>query len=372
MAKEFDLTVYYLSDNGLKNNFDTGFGKIIKWDTPLLEGYRYHFIRNYSWRKSLTNHFFDLINPGVISTLIKDKSSVIIVNGWSYFSIILIIIFAKIKAKKIWLRAENPLNQELKKHPNLIFIKKIFLKGMLFKFIDRYLYIGTENKNFFKFYGAKESDLIFTPYAVDNTFFRERFEKLRERKHETKSEMGLPENCKVVLFVGKYIQKKRPLDLINAFIRIDLPNVYLIMVGEGSMRGGMEKLINDSKFSSNIVLTGFVNQSEISSYYSVADVFVMCSGIGETWGLAVNEAMNFQLPIVVTDICGCATDLVVDGKNGFKIADSDVGKLSESLNLLLGDDNFRSKASLESTRLIDEYSNKKVVMNLKAGMENLK
>src|SRR5882724_272097 len=84
LEKEFDLKVYYLSDASIRGNVDKGFGRSVKWDTPLLEGYQHEFIANMSWRQSLSNRFFDLINPGIFRTLLKDKSKVVIVNGWSY------------------------------------------------------------------------------------------------------------------------------------------------------------------------------------------------------------------------------------------------------------------------------------------------
>src|SRR5258708_4697723 len=74
LSKEFELEVYYLSNASIKGNVDKGFGRPVKWDTPLLEGYRYQFIANFSWRQSLSNRFFDLINPGIFRILLKDKS----------------------------------------------------------------------------------------------------------------------------------------------------------------------------------------------------------------------------------------------------------------------------------------------------------
>ncbi len=69
----------------------------------------------------------------------------------------------------------------------------------------------------------------------------------------------------------------------------------------------------------NVHLTGFINQSVIPKYYAIGDAFVMCSQEGETWGLSVNEAMNFALPIVVSDMVGCSEDLVEEGQNGYHL-----------------------------------------------------
>ena len=72
-------------------------------------------------------------------------------------------------------------------------------------------------------------------------------------------------------------------------------------MGDGPLRNELEAYIAQYKVK-NVVISGFINQSEIGTIYSMADLFVMCSGIGETWGLSVNEAMNFSLPVIVTSL----------------------------------------------------------------------
>ena len=68
-------------------------GQKIKWDIPLLNGYNYTFLKNYSNSKSLSNNFFDAINFKVITEIAKSKSDILIINGWSYFSNILVLKF---------------------------------------------------------------------------------------------------------------------------------------------------------------------------------------------------------------------------------------------------------------------------------------
>jgi glycosyltransferase involved in cell wall biosynthesis len=306
---------------------------------------------------------WDVVNPSVIQTLYKNKSEIVIVNGWSYFSNLLTIFFAKIFGKKVWLRAENPLNQELKKSRKLLFVKKMVLKYFLFPFIDKFLYIGTESKKFFEFYGVISSRLLFTPYAVNNELLMSFLNEDRNKPLVMQG-LGLPKEKKIILFTGKYIDKKRPLDLIKAFQLVNNSSAVLVMVGEGKLRADMEEFIAQHHIA-NVYLTGFVNQSEIAKYYSVADIFVMCSGIGETWGLSVNEAMCFALPVVVSETCGCSTDLVQDGINGFKFEEGNIPALAGSIEKLLNDEDFRNKCGEESLRIIGDYSNEHIIANLK-------
>lgn len=362
MAEVFDLQVYYFSDASIKGNMDKGFNQAVKWDVPLLEGYKYRFLKNISGRKSLSNRMWDAINPGVIKSLVNDPSEIVIVNGWSYFSTLLTIFTGKILGKKIWLRAENPLNQELAKSKKILFAKKIILKFLLFPFINKFLYIGTESRKFFEYYGIKPEKLLFTPYAVDNDYFRQQHSDLPDSK-TLKSILNLPPDKKIILFSGKYIDKKRPVDLVKAFALLNDPGTMLVMVGEGELRNEMEQLIAANNID-GVLLTGFVNQSEISKYYAVADVFVMCSGPGETWGLSVNEAMNFGKPVIVSGTCGCCVDLVQDGVNGFSFPEGDIESLKLCLKKLLDDNDFRMNAGKVSLELIEQYSINNIVLNI--------
>jgi glycosyltransferase involved in cell wall biosynthesis len=135
------------------------------------------------------------------------------------------------------------------------------------------------------------------------------------------------------------------------------------MVGEGDLRPEMEKYIAEHKLK-NTFLTGFVNQSTIASYYAMSDVFVMCSGIGETWGLSVNEAMNFEKPVIVSRTCGCASDLVKHGINGFLFQEGDIEELASCIDKVLSEDTFRLSAGKASAEIIRQYSNAVIVQNI--------
>ena len=359
-----DLTVHYYSDASIKGYRDAGFGKEIKWDVPLLAGYNSVFLQNRSTHKNLDNRLFDVINPSIWKVVRNSKSEVFIVHGWAYSTDICAIIIGRLLGKRIWIRSENPLNQELRKSSIKIFVKKLFLKHFLFKyFVDRGLYIGSQSKEFFKYFGVRDERLTFTPHAVDNGFFQERHLELKRNLPEIKSSLGIESRKKVILFSGKYIFKKRPMDLIRAFHMLNRPDAVLVMMGEGMLRGEMEGYISDNDVD-NVFLTGFVNQSEISKYYAICDVYVMCSGMGETWGLALNEAMNFSKPVIVSDTCGSSSDLVDHGENGFVFKEGDVAELARYLGILLDDENLRGMAGEKSFRRVSKFSIHRTVDNL--------
>ena len=87
------------------------------------------------------------------------------------------------------------------------------------------------------------------------------------------------------------------------------------------------------KYHINAIFTGFVNQTKISKYYSISDLDVVISDYDPS-PKAMNEAMNFRLPIIVTDIVGTANDLIKDGENGFVVKVGDVDLISERIDFL--------------------------------------
>lgn len=359
--KAFDLTVLYSSDETINGYVDKQFSQSVTWDIPLLEGYKSIFLKNFSLKPSLYNGFWGLINWGIVDFLRKAPKSIVVVHGWAYFTNILCIITAKLYGHKVCLRAETPLNQELKKNKTVTGFKNLMLR-FLFFFIDYALYIGQQNELFYRKLNINKSKLLFTPYCVDN----DRFSTIAKHTSQdsARSLLNLPSNKKIILFSGKYILKKNPLHLLEALNLIRELNVCVVFVGEGELRDKMEDYSIKHQLDSKVVLTGFVNQSLIPYYYAAADVFVMPSGLGETWGLSVNEAVNFGIPVIVSDTCGCAYDLVK--KNGIVYKTGDIQGLADAiLQLLSISEHQKEVIKRESREIMQVFSYETIIHQLK-------
>jgi glycosyltransferase involved in cell wall biosynthesis len=346
-----DLTVYYFTQHTLKG-VDRQFGKEIEWDIPLLEGYKYQFLKNYSPKPAVSGAFWGLINPQVFLILLKNRPDYIVVHGWAYLSNLILLLSAKLLGIKVLMRAESPWKQERRSK-----LKSIILNY----FVTKALYIGNQNKEFYLKYGLHDDQLYFAPYCVDNQRFESRYKELYPDRSNIRKQMGYNKKDIIILFTGKYIPKKRPLDLLEAFNKIDNQDAKLLLVGEGELREEMEDFIESNKIDSKVILTGFINQSELPRYYAIADIFVLPSGKGETWGLVLNEAMNFQLPLVVSDMVGSSDDLVKEGANGFTYPCGDIVALTEKLNALVQNVNLRKKMGDASSVLVKNYSYRQVI-----------
>lgn len=366
---QIDLMVYYCSDETIKTGKDVEFGVEVKWDIPLLDGYKYKFLKNHSPLATIFKPPLGLINLGIMREIKKNRYDAIIVHGWNYITYLLAYMTAILNRIPIFIRAESPLSQELIKPKWKIFIKKILLGG-LFKHVASFLAIGTENKQFYKFHNVTDNRIFHTPYAVENGRFIESYDELILLKDELKKELGIPPDKIVILFSGKLIGRKRPMDLLLAYKKANSENKALVYLGDGYLRKSLEEFVKEEKLK-NVYFFGFKNQIEIPKHYIIADIFVLPS-IVENWGLVVNEAMCFRLPVIVSDIVGCARDLVKSGENGFIYPVGDVDKLSEYLLKLLHNPELRRNLGKRSFEIVNKWSYEEDVRGIVSALEYTK
>ena len=130
----------------------------------------------------------------------------------------------------------------------------------------------------------------------------------------------------------------------------------------------MEKFITEHQLHDRVLLTGFVNQSQMPEYYLAADLYVMCSGMYETWGLSTNEAMCFGLPIILSDMVGSAYDLI-DG-NGFRYPCGDCEQLAQLIDHIfsLPESDFQQMKN-RSLDIIQHYSYETIIAAIKTAAQ---
>lgn len=360
-SQQLKMKTYFYWDFGVKETYDVEFKRKIKWDIPILQGYNFEFLNNISLKPGAT--FFGEINPSALTKSLFGKYDAVMIFGWALFSNWLVLIGAKLSGKTVLLQAETPYCQEIKRSGLKQSIRKFVLK-FYFSLADRILYIGEENRKFYKIYGVPDQKLFYAPYSINNDRYFKEDEKLSleaDIKSKLKLKYGLKNNGPIILFVGKIFDKKKPWDLLKAYEQIiknitntfDQPN--LVFVGDGEQKNDLEKYCKDQNLD-HVHFMGFRNQLELPEFYKMSDIFVLPSGFGETWGLVVNEAMCFGLSIVVSDVVGCSTDLVKNDINGYVFEYNNVQKLSEALQKLINHPERLKQFGLESKKIIYNYN----------------
>jgi glycosyltransferase involved in cell wall biosynthesis len=317
--------VWFISDHGIRPSYDSEFGARFAWDIDLLSGYPHRFLKPAEaapgsfWRFRLRESLRERIAQGNVTALL--------IQGWQVMAYWQAVREAKVAGVQVWMRSEsNDLPPPAWKRP----LKQLLL-GYLFSKVDRFLTIGSANRRLYESYGIPASRLHPAPYAVDHARFARQAEALRPRRQALRQGWGIADGAFCVLFCGKFIAKKRPLDLIAAAqrLRATLPNIHLLFAGSGELEAGMRAACAAAGVRSSFC--GFLNQTEISQAYVAADCLVLPSDYGETWGLVVNEALASGLPCIAGDACGCTEDLLrpVDPRLSFRLGD--VADLAQAL-----------------------------------------
>lgn len=311
-SDKVSIKVFYTwGDTVMKEKYDPGFRKIVEWDIPLLEGYEYCFVKNIAKEKG-SHHFRGIDNPTLYDEIQAWHPDFVLVYGWAYKSH-----FSLIRQLKgsipVLFRGDSTTLDNRGILKNLL--RKVLL-SYVYRNVDIAFYTGENNKKYFKWVGLNEQQLVFAPHAVDNDFFS----SSSRNTVPLRAMLSIPEDHFIFLFAGKFEPKKNPVLLAEAFCSLNEKKMHLVYVGNGVLE---QELKNRFSTTAGIHFLPFQNQQAMPAIYKNANCFVLPSqGPGETWGLSMNEAMASGIPVIASDKCGGAIDLI----------NKDTGYLFESGN----------------------------------------
>lgn len=355
-----DLEVFFTHDHGVKPTFDKGFGRMVQFDVPLLEGYPHSFPKNYARKPALT--FFGQINPAVPAAVIAGKFDAAIVHGYQCATTVTSLIAPRHKTKVI-LRAESNL---LIERPLWKRVAKQVVLRALFSRIDHFFPIGSKSAEYFESYGIPRSRITITPYSVDNAYFLAASAEARANPTAVRQRLGLPTDRPLFLYCSKLLPHKRPFDVLNAFAKARKSAACgLVYVGGGELSEDLAAEVARQGLGDDVHLLGFRNQSELPALYGACDVFVQASSI-EPWGMVVNEAMACGAAILASEAVGSAYDLVRG--NGAMFPVGDIDRLA-TLMIELTDPARLAAAKRASLKRIDEWGIKQTVDGMLEGVE---
>jgi glycosyltransferase involved in cell wall biosynthesis len=323
---------------------DEGFGIGVKWDVPLLDGYRHEFLP--ALRDNATVSVTSPLNYGILSRLRgsgkqgEKAFDVLWVHGYATVNALHGMLAAKALGIPVLLRAESWLKDRPRSGAKLA-VKQLFfeaLKGL----VDGVMPIGTLNAAYWRHYLGEDFPASTMPYAVDNDYFQKQSKQARTGREELLAELNLDPARPVILFASKLQGRKRCADLLDAYRNLSgnlsagdgiEPSPYLVIVGDGEERAALERRAAGNGLN-GVRFCGFRNQSELPRFFDIASVFVLPSR-HEPWGLIVNEVMNAGRAVIVSDEVGCQPDLITDGVEGCIFPAGDVAALTGALRRVL-------------------------------------
>jgi glycosyltransferase involved in cell wall biosynthesis len=194
---------------------------------------------------------------------------------------------------------------------------------------------------------VKPGKIQVIPYGIDTKKFRAKTEvdAFKTRYH--------CQGSKVILSVGRLNYQKGFQYLIRAMPMVlqRIPNVKLIIVGEGEQLAYLKELSKSLELNESVIFTGAISQTEIPNAYSAADVFVLPS-LFESFGIALIEAQAAGKPVISTQVGG-APEALVDGETGFLVEPSDPNQLGAAIIHVLSDKNLARKMGEKGKEFVE-------------------
>jgi glycosyltransferase involved in cell wall biosynthesis len=318
---------------------DVSFEKTFAWDIPLMDGYDSEVVPNTSSEPG-THHRKGLINPDLVERVKAWKPDVVHITGYNYVSHGQAIKELSKAGISVIFRGDSHLLDG--RGPWWKWMIKKRLLSKVYRWPRGFAYVGEANRDYYKAFGVPEKKLFPVPHTIEVGRFAEPNEELEAKALTWRRELGIPDDHFVFLYAAKLEPRKRPMELLEAFLVADLPKTTLLFVGSGELEGALrekakgirhtaecqeaadrtqDKAAEDCKLHTansrgNVVFLEFQNQSRMPLVYRLGDALVLPSGYWETWGLAVNEAQACGRPALVSDCVGCARDIISKGENG--------------------------------------------------------
>ena len=331
-SEEIDLTVYYCSDETLygtdvKKTYNAKGKFVVKSD--LLKGYSHKFLKNYSVSPSYLNWPFGLVNFGIWSEIKNGKYDLVVLQSWTNFTWWMAFTAClRFKVPVLFMTDSNILSESLKPGWK-IKLKSMVLGNFLFKNSRGFLASGDLNEKFYEYYGVPKNKIVLFPFSWGYEDVIKKFEELKNNRVLERRRMGIEEKDVVMLYVGRLSSEKMPLIILDAYAKAKGKNKKLFIVGDGILRKEVEDKIKDLNLE-GVSIVGFQPRDQVFKYYNIADLLILPSKF-ETWGIVVNEAMCFNLPIIASSMVGAAPDLIKDGNNGFMFRMGDENDLAQKI-----------------------------------------
>ncbi len=334
---DLEIHVFYGAQMGAAGYVDKEFGVQVKWDVALTSDYPHTFLPGAERVKRVTSR--KPSGQGLAAALSAGRFQVMIVNAYSSVFWLRGLLFAKAYGIPVVMRHEAS-DSALQRSWLKSVLRDVSLK-LIYALVRVFACIGTEARWHLTRLGVASERLVESPYCIDSDLFENHFARWHPERDSLRKTLGIAPDAVVLLFCGKLIPKKNPLLLFAALRELApalLARVHVLVVGDGELREAVQQA-GAPLLGSRLTLAGFVNQSEMGRWYAVADSLVLPSrrGAGETWGLVVNEALQFGLPALVSSGVGCAPDLIVEGETGFVFESGNAGELAGLIRRLLAE-----------------------------------
>jgi 1,2-diacylglycerol 3-alpha-glucosyltransferase len=282
--------------------------------------------------------------------LTRLRPDVVFTPGWSMVESLLTMEWCIAQGVRIVLMSESTWGDAPRVHA------KEMIKRRVVGFAQAAFVGGTSQAEYVRELGMRR-DLVFLGYdAVDNDHFARNAAGALAKASFLRAELGLPKNY--FLICARLVEKKNIPRALEAFARyracVSHSAWDLVIVGPGAWQSQIHGAVTAGGLSDAVHFMGAKGYSELPQYYGLAGALILPSVVDQ-WGLVVNEAMASGLPVLVSKRCGCARDLVQEGRNGFKFDPYDIVAMADAMRRVASDGCDRAAMGAASRTIIADW-----------------
>jgi glycosyltransferase involved in cell wall biosynthesis len=280
--------------------------------------------------------------------LARNEYSLLHLAGWGHPVLLGALLLGSWSRIPMIVESDTPLSQGL---PIWKRVTKEILYRLLFKLPAAFLPGGTRQAAYLRHYGVEEARIQIARMTVDVSRIFAYSESLRaESILNALHRYNIPDDHVRILYLGRLEPHKGLVDLLQAFGRLkqQIDGIALLIAGDGSMKEWIER---QAAPGTSIYYLDRLSGERVWEAYAISDMFVLPSHF-EPWGLVVNEAMAFGLPVIATDRVGCIDDLVRHEETGLIVPAESPDKLLVAIRALATDPDARRRMGTQAKREI--------------------
>lgn len=344
---QIDLKVFFGSTIGATAYHDPGLGVELAWQCDLLGGYAHEFLPGADQVRQLDRQSLSKVpvapaldswNPDAL--LVHGYATPLVRSAWQW---------AIRHRKPVLLFGDGNGRIERSQAWYRRWAKRLMLTHYL-SMIHRVLTLGEANELYWRLLGVPDSKMQWAPFynPAPETILPQGAVRT-ETRHRVRQELGVAEHQIVVLSAGKFLPRKRTIDLVQAVERCrDVLGVY---VGDGQCRSACEAEARSDRHR----FVGFANLPRMAELFSAADIFCHPAQ-AEPYGLVVAEAAAAGLPILATESTGAigARSHGRIGENAIVFPEGDVEALVRSIQQLASDSAKRQSMAQRSLAIASQ------------------
>jgi len=302
-----------------------------------------------SWRRRV-GRFNLLLNRRVMDALRQANPQAILCGGYNYIASWQALMWARLRNVAFLLWSESNRHDARSGLALVEMLKAEFLRNC-----DGFVVPGRSAKEYLIAHNVRSDRIYTAPNAIDNDLFCSAAQAARQDATVLRRELDLPN--RYILFVGRLVPEKGVFELLRAYATLDQglrQQVGLVFVGDGPYRAELQK--QASAVTDGVIkFPGFAQREQLPAYYALAEMFVLPT-YTDTWGLVVNEAMACGLPVIVSRVAGCASDLIQEDWNGLLVKPKDIFSLQSAMANLATRPDLCANMGAHARQHIAQYS----------------